>query len=119
MLLLAPSFLRMLCGVTSQHFRKRLGESAGVRGRFSNAAIFESPPPPAYWPPSPPNGKRTVFHKKKNSTVIPRRAIKVQSRARRGEIVYFVMPTLVGNVDQVCNRMPANASTTTQLPLFP
>jgi hypothetical protein len=93
-----------------------LSQNIGAEGRgegsLLNAAIFESPPPPAYWPTSPEAEKGLRFTQKKGSTVIPRRAIKVNSPARCEQIVRFAVSTSVGIADQVCNEMPAEARTT-------
>ena len=62
MLPLSPSFLRTLRGVTWQHSRKKLGERAGVRGRFLESC---NPRKPLIRPIGhllPPKGERTSFH---------------------------------------------------------
>jgi hypothetical protein len=88
---------------------QKIGERAGVRGLFSNAAIFESPLLRSAGHRLPQAEKGLRFTRKK-STVIPRQTIKVQSLARRGEIVYFVMPTSVGELIKCaieCRLIPA------------
>jgi hypothetical protein len=98
-----------------------LSQNIGAEGRDEGAVFercnFRKPPSSGLLANVSRSGKGTPFHSEKSSTVIPRRAIKVQSPARCGQTVYFVVPTLVGRVDQVSNCMPAKASTTRQLPL--
>ena len=107
----------MLRVVTWQHYPKKLGQRAGVRGPFLNAAIFESPPPPANWPPSPPKRRRgSVSLGTKLDGNSPSSPQFATARPSRRDCVFFVVPTSVGNVDQIFDPMPAKASTTRQLP---